>query len=215
MEGRTIVRPGRGAPPPRRTPQQRFNGGPDNCPARLGTTPHSSSGTGALQWRAGQLSGQALRAARPLGRREKASMEGRTIVRPGTRPPRRRTGRYESFNGGPDNCPARRERSLLSVGERQASMEGRTIVRPGPTPNPSRRVAPRSFNGGPDNCPARRTASPKVRTCRSRFNGGPDNCPARPANVRTPRRCGCRLQWRAGQLSGQARRRPQTHRSAV
>ena len=60
------------------------------------------------------------------------------------------------FNGGPDNCPARR------LGNIHLAL----------------RLA--SFNGGPDNCPARQRARfrtlPKL-TC---FNGGPDNCPARP-----------------------------------
>ncbi len=181
MEGRTIVRPGAGRRRRGARPRRRFNGGPDNCPAR------------------------------PRG--------GFPVV---PRPCR--------FNGGPDNCPARRSTPMIVVPSLTcASMEGRTIVRPGASNRPrtgvpqdqlqwragqlsgqacaaGRPPSPRTyrFNGGPDNCPARPPCSSTTRWCCRSFNGGPDNCPARQGG---PRLCGDRmnlLQWRAGQLSGQA-----------
>ena len=41
------------------------------------------------------------------------SMEGRTIARPDGIAPNRGAGTQQSFNGGPDNCPARREVSTI------------------------------------------------------------------------------------------------------
>ena len=171
---------------PRRSPATHragFNGGPDNCPARLplriagrgggpaasmegrtiarpdGAAQVAEEAAVALQWRAGQLPGQT---ATPTG----------PIVDIG-----------RSFNGGPDNCPAR----PCSCAR-------------------SRPVSPR-FNGGPDNCPARPPPSAAPHPPQPSFNGGPDNCPARrrctassPASWRTA------LQWRAGQLPGQTPR---------
>ena len=82
--------------------------------------------------------------------------KGRTIVR---------LRSTTSFNGGPDNCPAR----------------------PADTVEYVRHSIIVAFNGGPDNCPARPTmvmTSPSGQLCRdgvlTPFNGGPDNCPARP-----------------------------------
>ena len=159
MEGRTIARPDQMTLPtvaatagglqwragqlpgqttaPARLGRRRasFNGGPDNCPARLGVPRHRHADDGRpsmegrtiarpdwlrvsecwetdldLQWRAGQLPGQTLH----LGHR----------LRP----------RRLSFNGGPDNCPARPATGGQSM---------RGVLTP--------------FNGGPDNCPARPT----------------------------------------------------------
>ncbi len=86
-----------------------FNGGPDNCPARpeadlrvrlraimlqwragqlsgqAPDVPGAMTISTVLQWRAGQLSGQARALAVALETAEQASMEGRTIVRPGHR----------------------------------------------------------------------------------------------------------------------------------
>ena len=63
--------------------------------------------------------------------RRRPSMEGRTIARPDASAPRGDRWRLTSFNGGPDNCPARLWAlpRLLSAGE-VPSMEGRTIARP-------------------------------------------------------------------------------------
>ena len=132
MEGRTIVRPDTAVLSGRSPGQRSFNGGPDNCPARL-PSPTSALATAMnLQWRAGQLSGQT----------PKAGFGGGTIValqwRAGQLSGQTRRGKNprdaasDSFNGGPDNCPAR----------------------PANSEQPNGLLHP--FNGGPDNCPARR-----------------------------------------------------------
>ena len=179
MEGRTIARPDVGRGTGRALP-------------------------GGLQWRAGQLPGQTRDRHDDQPPALNPSMEGRTIARPDASTPavlphvfnlQWRAGQLPgqtrgasvcvvaaacTFNGGPDNCPARRGH---------------------PTPRGER---PLPFNGGPDNCPARPAAakfndqlnlllqwragqlpgqtSPRrtARTgARRSFNGGPDNCPAR------------------------------------
>ena len=132
------------------------------------------------------------------------SMEGRTIVRPDLRWPARLRWAKSSFNGGPDNRPARRgdlqpfnhqccpfnggpdnrparPNSLTPEvrSKRLPSMEGRTIVRPDP-PVPRRATSV---------CPT--------------FNGGPDNRPARPQLGLDVGTWLHTLQWRAGQSSGQ------------
>ena len=109
----------------------------------------------SLQWRAGQLSGQTGGGRRSGPVRRVPSMEGRTIVRPDMRWIRAVRSWFPSFNGGPDNCPARQaspstvakhpnhlqwRAGQLSGQTRSAgglrrlgdlpSMEGRTIVRP-------------------------------------------------------------------------------------
>ena len=134
-------------------------------------------------------------------------MEGRTIVRPDTStsaetPAPHRT----SFNGGPDNCPARPppprspRPASSSLQWRAGQLSGQTRHRAqkkttaasvlqwragqlsGQTAGPGRgnRAAPQPFNGGPDNCPARPCGclNTRLREPES-FNGGPDNCPAR------------------------------------
>ena len=187
-------------------PGSGFNGGPDNCPARHDL----EEGKGKY--------------------RVRASMEGRTIVRPDPQNPQRHRQRDDGFNGGPDNCPARRRRVA------QKFCVGGT-----------------GFNGGPDNCPARQEGQIMAAQSKAelqwragqlsgqtqavgteryvppgRFNGGPDNCPARLVEQRRVRFSArhasmegrtivrpdlslcplppfrtLRLQWRAGQLSGQ------------
>ena len=140
MEGRTIARPN--TPLTVRVPQHgdhgAFNGGPDNCPAKLGP--------------------RDVELGYPS---DVPSMEGRTIARPNFRGngaaagvqmscpfnggpdncPAKPAGtgtiatqlRESAFNGGPDNCPAKH----CSLHERACgprlvdpSMEGRTIARP-------------------------------------------------------------------------------------
>ena len=108
-----------------------------------------------LQWRAGQSSGQTTGAERTLAESGSPSMEGRTIVRPDRHQPGNAHRMLCTFNGGPDNRPARRRRhqaralylcglqwragqsSGQTYGEVRdcrhrsgPSMEGRTIVRP-------------------------------------------------------------------------------------
>ena len=121
---------------------------------------------------------------RRSGQNMAPSMEGRTIVRPDVYIPRAPCQPTSTFNGGPDNRPAR---------------PGSSIASPAP--------GNRSFNGGPDNRPARQRNGQRVtppaelfpsmegRTIvrpdvagvsgagpvGSAFNGGPDNRPARPA----------------------------------
>ena len=143
MEGRTIVRPGPGGGFTYVAVDVGFNGGPDNCPARRHTGDHRPRLRDSLQWRAGQLSGQARGSHARSPRTGPASMEGRTIVRP-----------------GPDSMG---DTQILH----QASMEGRTIVRPGPR---------------------------RPRSKRTRAVG---------------------LQWRAGQLSGQAKMLERVSKIAV
>ncbi len=109
MEGRTIVRPDPETPVLTRLHGPGFNGGPDNCPARHQHAPDQGWFTVRLQWRAGQLSGQTyLDGVSPMPRL-RASMEGRTIVRPDRNSPPEVHREPTSFNGGPDNCPARRK----------------------------------------------------------------------------------------------------------
>ena len=68
-----------------------------------------------LQWRAGQLSGQTYNHAATWVTILMPSMEGRTIVRPDLLGRLRSMRQTASFNGGPDNCPARRESDHASA----------------------------------------------------------------------------------------------------
>ena len=110
-----------------------FNGGPDNRPARPGLDLSAAITAAHLQWRAGQSSGQTVGIVRFATFNKIPSMEGRTIVRPD---PDVLIGIVEqrdiipsmegrtivrpdlpfcfyigepstTFNGGPDNRPAR------------------------------------------------------------------------------------------------------------
>ena len=181
-----------------------FNGGPDNCPAKLRPRNTLVAATGALQWRAGQLPGQTTASSNGCNASQMPSMEGRTIARPNRRPPSPIRPSPRPFNGGPDNCPAKRRAGL---------------VRPDTTP---------PFNGGPDNCPAKLAAAAGVVGCdqvpsmEGRTIARPNSHPAatdrlaalpsmegrtiarpntrhRSAHPTTP----APLQWRAGQLPGQ------------
>ena len=119
----------------------------------------------ALQWRAEQLPGQ-TRVDSDTGAHDHA------LIAPGRRIS------PSCFNGGPSNCPAKREAgNSLST---PASMEGRAIARPNENHRFHRTECGRRFNGGPSNCPAKRPTGPAGRCSRScRFNGGPSNCPAK------------------------------------
>ena len=185
MEGRTIVRPdnvtvvdvnGAGSP---------FNGGPDNCPARLPGSYETIPDTCCLQWRAGQLSGQTEHAIDEAVDPTQPSMEGRTIVRPDLLAGRHRTGTGQSLQWRAGQLSGQTvdhdEKLNLSY---DPSMEGRTIVRPDGRWSRCRRVLVATFNGGPDNCPARPCECRQHPQRLPSFNGGPDNCPAR---RRTPR----------------------------
>ena len=107
-----------------------FNGGPDNCPAKRGRRQSRERAGDGLQWRAGQLPGQTLDrrvAGRvPLG----ASMEGRTIARPNQhRPSTQRAEPRASMEGRTIARPNQAAQAALHV-PADASMEGRTIARP-------------------------------------------------------------------------------------
>ena len=107
MEGRTIVRPDPDRNATRPLSLSPFNGGPDNRPARHSPPAGTPASSWTLQWRAGQSSGQTFV---PTGRNRLyglPSMEGRTIVRPDLYTPRARCQTVPTFNGGPDNRPAR------------------------------------------------------------------------------------------------------------
>ena len=84
MEGRTIVRPD-----------------PADEPSKLKRLM-------SLQWRAGQSSGQTIKIESIGTFGQFPSMEGRTIVRPDAATAYMMAGATPSFNGGPDNRPARR-----------------------------------------------------------------------------------------------------------
>ena len=87
------------------------------------------------------------------------------------------------FNGGPDNCPAKRRLDRLLGGSgRLASMEGRTIARPNAAVRPQPAVGEAASMEG--RTIARPNASKSI----------------------TSRRVSASLQWRAGQLPGQTRR---------
>ena len=143
------------------------------------------------------------------------SMEGRTIVRPDGQSRVRGCERHSSFNGGPDNRPARHppQRPFAPRVTEPPSMEGRTIVRPDQTCLADDLPPTATFNGGPDNRPARRDSSATLvgvsgslqwragqssgqtgrvhdRAPRPRrpFNGGPDNRPARQGRTRAYQR---------------------------
>ena len=130
MEGRTIVRPDRSSRSAIRLLTVPFNGGPDNRPARLKRTPGGVWEPARLQWSAGQSSGQTCTPRRGLACAIRPSMEGRTIVRPDDEFDALAADRGGAFNGGPDNRPARLERSRRHRRQHHPSMEGRTIVRP-------------------------------------------------------------------------------------
>ena len=110
-----------------------FNGGPDNCPAILQSPERSTAQRSpcALQWRAGQLPGHTRDTS---GSAEfSRALQWRAGQLPGHTSPRHShaCNQRESFNGGPDNCPAIRELPTVAACVRiPASMEGRTIARP-------------------------------------------------------------------------------------
>ena len=191
MEGRAIARPN-DVNPAVIAETARFNGGPGNCPAKLGGVGGGCRRELLLQWRAGQLPGQTAPRAAVLLTHANSFNGG-----PGNCPakPRRlptamgSTAVPASFNGGPGNCPAKRKHVRRTV----------TRTQPG-------------FNGGPGNCPAKhivppKTARPGRQVAVASMEG---RAIARPNPVVPSRWSACRiapdlagLQWRAGQLPGQ------------
>ena len=184
-----------------------------------------------LQWRAGQSSGQT--SATPYepaapnypsmeGRtivrpdlvaqprritRQRPSMEGRTIVRPDHHAPTPPRSCPPTFNGGPDNRPARLvhylyQRVITYLLQWRAGQSSGQTYRIGV----EFVVAEITFNGGPDNRPARQGGHNNDGTPTTSFNGGPDNRPARQDPDGSPTGSVSILQWRAGQSSGQTAR---------
>ena len=133
-----------------------------------------------LQWRAGQSSGQTWRTGSVNGSPLPPSMEGRTIVRPDTTQWRQRSLMPSTFNGGPDNRPARQ-----AVSDGAASHVLRLQWRAGQSSGQTYHVAV------------------TTNTLLKPFNGGPDNRPARLRSKLCLFRVVFGLQWRAGQSSGQ------------
>ena len=133
-----------------------------------------------------------------------------------------RGGNY-GFNGGPDNCPARRgigRGRTRSAGSSRGRLQWRAGQLPGQTWVMAPHVGPAGvacFNGGPDNCPARLLIAdlirmPCARPAMLQWRAGQLPGQTRSACVSHHRRpCACSsgsLQWRAGQLPGQT----QAHR---
>ena len=185
MEGRAIARPnascalvdeGRRAP-------TRFNGGPGNCPAKLGTCPTTGDGTRSrLQWRAGQLPGQTWRPEalpRPVVR--EPSLQWRAGQLPGqtAEPARGPSGRLLCFNGGPGNCPAKPNLGGMEDHVTIASMEGRAIARPNHTSAVASIVREPSLQWRAGQLPGQTCRRRPVAHLRPCFNGGPGNCPAK------------------------------------
>ena len=98
-----------------------------------------------------------------------------------TRRRRRGSGRpVRSFNGGPDNCPAKHTRRRI-------------------------RACPLSaFNGGPDNCPAKPPKLPKLPKPKKPLQWRAGQLPGQTSLMSSVPLATVRyLQWRAGQLPGQ------------
>ena len=205
MEGRTIVRPDRCSPAC--DEQER----PPSMEGRTIVRPDSDRHIHPRLRRAPSMEGRTI--VRPdsckAGGYEIGvipSMEGRTIVRPDWPGSRLSLSAGTTFNGGPDNRPARRAlsascpvstmylqwRAGQSSGQTSdlrrrldtglhPSMEGRTIVRPDLSVACAVSCTNPAFNGGPDNRPARRLNRGQIQHLAVwSFNGGPDNRPARP-----------------------------------
>ena len=192
---------GRESPP---LPQRPFNGGPDNCPAKPGTETDPALKSSTLQWRAGQLPGQTEYAVAEA--RSERVLQWRAGQLPGQtgRASQHVSGRESTFNGGPDNCPAKPDSiswppcwyqylqwragqlpgqtlgSAPLVRQHPPSMEGRTIARPNPA--------------GTVTCAVTSTRP----SMEGRTIARPNSVPWEP-----PGRALAPLQWRAGQLPGQ------------
>ena len=138
MEGRTIVRPDLRMLRQPSMCRRPFNGGPDNRPARPVYRCLNRKIRHGLQWRAGQSSGQTRRFVLDLTTSQPPSMEGRTIVRPDWPVRKRKREWRSSFNGGPDNRPARRAEIARNVG-RYSRLQWRAGQSSGQTPGSKQR----------------------------------------------------------------------------
>ena len=108
------------------------------------------------------------------------SMEGRTIVRPDCVGHIGEGYKMLTFNGGPDNRPARRDRYVVAV---------------------EAEIAP--FNGGPDNRPARLITDASDEGAASVLQWRAGQSSGQTVSSRPASSIRGILQWRAGQSSGQ------------
>ena len=181
MEGRAIARPNSTTPAPCSASSPILQWRAGQLPGQTGSNGNASAALAeSLQWRAGQLPGQTVwpRGGATL---RCAGLQWRAGQLPGqTGRVGRRAHRAESpFNGGPGNCPAKRQSAAWSPLSAPPSMEGRAIARPNLSSASVSSVAGASFNGGPGNCPAKPTRRGYRTTRSAAFNGGPGNCPAK------------------------------------
>ena len=132
------------------------------------------------------------------------SMEGRTIARPDSTSSLRLTGLRSSFNGGPDNCPARRGDPTAAI-QGAIALQWRAGQLPGQTSTtPTRIGCIRSLQWRAGQLPGQTPSELHAgQNPRHAFNGGPDNCPARLQLLIRVSVMVYSLQWRAGQSSGQ------------
>ena len=192
----------------------RFNGGPDNCPARLSTDV----------------------VAQPSANR--ASMEGRTIARPdrwATRPPtqpprcfnggpdncparprlgRARPARHRRFNGGPDNCPARHRISQLTRGN--TPLQWRAGQLPGQTATDKithAGVVALQWRAG--QLPGQTVGHPRQCRVDRRLQWRAGQLPGQTGPPSAASASASSLQWRAGQLPGQTSGRGSCFRRAL
>ena len=156
----------------------RFNGGPDNCPARLGSEQSMAvrAHHHVLQWRAGQLPGQTGDPAAShhvMLQWRAGQLPGQTFRHRRQRPLQWRAGQLPGQTGRP--CCDRPTRHPT------ASMEGRTIARPDSTADAARGIRdPRPSMEGrtiarPDRCRRRlRTAPGTLASMEGRTIARPD-----------------------------------------
>ena len=191
MEGRTIARPNDGESPQAIASLQErpFNGGPDNCPAKLRwraipRSRRSKTGFPSMEGRTIARPNPALGSPGPRAVHSQPSMEGRTIARPNIfecPPPWSCPSVPRAFNGGPDNCPAKLPKRCGTYSPRFA------------------------FNGGPDNCPAKPRNLTWNYACATYLQWRAGQLPGQTMRLGgdVHRRRKLSLQWRAGQLPGQ------------
>ena len=134
-------------------------------------------------------------------------MEGRTIVRPdvsGVAPATASNFATLQWRAGQSSGQTSSSIQVLGV-SLIPSMEGRTIVRPDVTATPQAPTATYPFNGGPDNRPARHAVNRAAlfTVLRLQWRAGQSSGQTPPPKY--PVRTHCGLQWRAGQSSGQTR----------
>ena len=158
-----------------------FNGGPDNCPAKLGPGLDPVRGPGT-------------------------SMEGRTIARPNRHGTKTEASDEQTSMEG--RTIARPNRYHKGTTARVELLQWRAGQLPGQTPQGTSPPQPAqaNFNGGPDNCPAKprpaTRSQPPTTTLQWRAGQLPGQTPAGVHHWRP----GEKLQWRAGQLPGQTAR---------